>query len=73
MTLSVAPRNMLAPLRDQSYVPGWWQGQVVLSGALFASLLMLKHLYLSLAPLYFVYLLRHHCFVRPAPQVRLNK
>ena len=31
--------------------------------ATFASLLAMKHLYLTLAPLYLFYLLRHHCFV----------
>lgn len=36
-------------------------------GATFACLLMLKHLFLSLAPLYFVYLLRHYCFERGTP------
>ncbi|KAL3800137.1 hypothetical protein HJC23_001058 [Cyclotella cryptica] len=35
-----------------------------LSGAaLFALLLAMKHLYVTLAPLFFVHLLRHHCFV----------
>jgi alpha-1,3-glucosyltransferase len=31
--------------------------------ATFASLLAMKHLYLTLAPLYLFYLLRHHCFI----------
>ncbi|KAL9180745.1 hypothetical protein ACHAXT_011198 [Thalassiosira profunda] len=35
----------------------------LLGAATFASLLAMKHLYLMLAPLYFVYLLRRHCFV----------
>ena len=36
-----------------------------LAGAfLYAVLLGMKHLYLTLAPLYFVYLLRHTCYVR---------
>ncbi len=35
----------------------------LLAAATFAALLALKHLYLTLAPLYFVYLLRRHCFV----------
>lgn len=34
---------------------------MLLGGATFACLLMLKHLFLSLAPLYFVYLLRSYC------------
>lgn len=34
---------------------------MLLGGAIFACLLMLKHLFLSLAPLYFVYLLRSYC------------
>ena len=33
----------------------------MLGAAAFASLLMLKHLFLSLAPLYFVFLLRGYC------------
>lgn len=36
-------------------------------GATFACLLMLKHLFLSLAPLYFVHLLRHYCFEGRTP------
>eukprot|EP00903_Cladosiphon_okamuranus_P012361 g11588.t2 len=43
------------------------QGKVLAGGATFASLLMLKHLFLSLAPLYFVHLLRHFCFERGTP------
>lgn len=31
--------------------------------ATFAALLAMKHLYLTLAPLYLFYLLRHHCFI----------
>eukprot|EP00984_Skeletonema_dohrnii_P021311 scaffold10619_cov172-Skeletonema_dohrnii-CCMP3373.AAC.2 len=31
--------------------------------ATFAALLAMKHLYLTLAPLYLCYLLRHHCFI----------
>lgn len=34
---------------------------MLLGGATFACLLMLKHLFLALAPLYFVYLLRSYC------------
>ncbi|CAM9225291.1 unnamed protein product, partial [Heterosigma akashiwo] len=34
--------------------------QPVIGGALYAALLMLKHLYLPLAPLYFLYLLRNY-------------
>lgn len=37
------------------------QGRVLSGGATFACLLMLKHLFLTLAPLYFVYLLRSYC------------
>lgn len=40
------------------------QGKALAGGATFACLLMLKHLFLSLAPLYFVYLLRHYCIER---------
>jgi len=35
----------------------------LLGAATFAALLAMKHLYLTLAPLYFFYLLRRHCFV----------
>jgi alpha-1,3-glucosyltransferase len=35
----------------------------LLGAGTFASLLALKHLYLTLAPLYFFYLLRRHCFI----------
>jgi len=35
----------------------------LLSAATYAGLLAMKHLYLTLAPLYFFYLLRRHCFV----------
>ena len=35
----------------------------LLSAATFAALLTMKHLYLILAPLYFFYLLRRHCFI----------
>ena len=34
----------------------------LLSAAVFGSLLAMKHLYMTLAPLYFFYLLRRHCF-----------
>lgn len=38
-----------------------------LQGAfLYAVLLMMKHIYLYVAPLYFVYLLGHHCYVKAA-------
>ncbi|GAB5036292.1 dolichyl pyrophosphate glc1man9 c2 alpha-glucosyltransferase [Nannochloropsis oceanica] len=39
-------------------------GWVLTGAALFAALLMFKHLFLSLAPAYFVYLLSSYCFVR---------
>lgn len=38
------------------------QHRELVGGVLFACLLMFKHLFLSLAPAYFVYLLRHYCF-----------
>ncbi|KAF1330547.1 Dolichyl pyrophosphate glc1man9glcnac2 alpha-1,3-glucosyltransferase, partial [Globisporangium splendens] len=39
-----------------------------LQGAFFyAVLLMLKHIYLYVAPLYFVYLLGHHCYAKSSP------
>ena len=37
------------------------QSTLLLSGVLFAALLCLKHIYLYLAPAYFVYLLRVYC------------
>ncbi|KZF21494.1 glycosyltransferase family 57 protein [Xylona heveae TC161] len=37
------------------------QSTLLLSGLLFAALLCLKHIYLYLAPAYFVYLLRQYC------------
>lgn len=42
------------------------QNRVLLGSVLFASLLMFKHLYLSLAPAYFVFLLRHYCLTAPS-------
>lgn len=38
------------------------KGHDLLGGILFAVLLMWKHIFLYVAPLYFVYLLRHYCF-----------
>ena len=54
------------------WLAGWLsvldiQGKVLAGGAAFACLLMLKHLFLSLAPLYFVHLLRHYCFETRTP------
>ncbi len=40
------------------------QSTLLLSGILFAGLLCLKHIYLYLAPAYFVYLLRVYCLGR---------
>jgi alpha-1,3-glucosyltransferase len=37
------------------------EGSLLLSGLLFAALLCMKHIYLYLAPAYFVYLLRAYC------------
>ncbi|CBJ33171.1 Dolichyl-P-Glc:Glc1Man9GlcNAc2-PP-dolichyl glucosyltransferase ALG8, family GT57 [Ectocarpus siliculosus] len=45
------------------------QGRVLSGGATFAGLLMLKHLFLALAPLYFVYLLRSYCCGASAQQL----
>ncbi|CAM9151826.1 unnamed protein product, partial [Ectocarpus fasciculatus] len=45
------------------------QGRVLSGGATFACLLMLKHLFLALAPLYFVYLLRSYCCGASAQQL----
>ncbi|CAM9704924.1 unnamed protein product, partial [Phaeothamnion confervicola] len=38
------------------------QGREVAAAAVFATLLLFKHLFLSLAPLYFVYILRRYCW-----------
>ncbi|KAF8313253.1 hypothetical protein DL93DRAFT_2228607 [Clavulina sp. PMI_390] len=43
------------------------EGNLLLSGTLFAVLLNFKHIYMYLAPAYFVYLLRAHCFPSSAP------
>lgn len=40
------------------------KSSLLASGVLFAALLCLKHIYLYLAPAYFVYLLRAHCLGR---------
>lgn len=40
------------------------ESTILLSGALFAALLCFKHIYLYLAPAYFVYLLRTYCLGR---------
>ena len=47
------------------------RGADLLGGILFAILINMKHLYLVLAPAYFVLLLRHHC-VAPAPRCWLG-
>lgn len=36
----------------------------LLAGIFFAIVLNFKHLFLSLAPIYFIYLLRHYCFMK---------
>jgi alpha-1,3-glucosyltransferase len=43
------------------------KGWILAGAALFASLLMFKHLFLSLAPVYFVYLLSSYCYTHPPP------
>lgn len=41
------------------------QGRHLQAAGLFALLLNLKHIYLYVAPAYFIYLLKHHCFTQP--------
>ncbi|KAL6046572.1 glycosyl transferase, partial [Balamuthia mandrillaris] len=43
------------------------KGQVLWGAAYFAMLLNLKHIYMYMAPVYFVYLLRNYCFISPPP------
>lgn len=40
-----------------------FQGNRLISGILFAALLNFKHIFLYMAPAYFVYLLKAHCFI----------
>lgn len=47
------------------------EGKDLASGLLFAVLINMKHLFLVLGPVYFVYLLRHHCRYVPNIPVRL--
>ena len=37
------------------------EGRDLMAGILFAALVNMKHLFASLGPVYFVYLLRHYC------------
>ena len=47
------------------------QGRHLEGGFWFAVLLNFKHIFLYLAPAYFVYLLKYYCFsTRPTPQFR---
>jgi alpha-1,3-glucosyltransferase len=46
---------------------------VLLSATLYAFLLTLKHLYLPLAPLYFVFLLRHYCMISNRQSFSLSR
>ncbi|RIB29497.1 Glycosyltransferase Family 57 protein [Gigaspora rosea] len=48
--------------------PGLLMGKDLLCGIVFAVLLNFKHIFLYLAPAYFVYLLRHYCFKEPGSQ-----
>ncbi|ORZ11140.1 glycosyltransferase family 57 protein [Absidia repens] len=48
------------------------QGRLLVSGILFAILLNFKHIYLYLAPAYFVYLFQTYCMIQQQPFVRLG-
>ncbi|CAG8545554.1 11103_t:CDS:2 [Dentiscutata erythropus] len=48
--------------------PGLLMGKDLFCGIVFAILLNFKHIFLYLAPAYFVYLLRHYCFKDPGSQ-----
>lgn len=43
------------------------QNNLLLSGILFAVLLNFKHIYLYMAPAYFVYLLKSYCYIQVGP------
>jgi alpha-1,3-glucosyltransferase len=43
------------------------EGKDVKGAFVYAVLIMMKHIYLYVAPLYFVYLLRHYCFIVTLP------
>lgn len=49
------------------------QNNLLMSGILFTVLLNFKHIYLYMAPAYFVYLLKAYCFVENSGETGINR